>query len=238
MDNMTSASIGQGFKRKTPGMLLAAVVGSFAMATANATTIFSQNFESGLGANESVAGMFSINNLNATLNNGTNMMGHAKSYTNDEYSYYQLALNLSGVTNAAMQFDYAALFENHFDRFNVLASTGAIVPPGGLITPVSGMIYEDEGDVHKVELGQIAFDTGGVLTSGTAMFDLSAFDGTTVNLRFQFGSDATTTNPGINFDNILVTGDRAPQNNVPEPATLALFGLGLAGLASQYRRNS
>ena len=119
--------------------------------------LFSQDFESGLGSNESVFGAFSINSSNFPLNNGTQMMGHAGTYGNNEYSYYEVAIDLTSATsNALLQFDYAANVEGHFDRINVQASTSPIVPPGDLITPISGLPYDDEGDIHRPELGRIA----------------------------------------------------------------------------------
>ncbi|MCH2204024.1 MAG: hypothetical protein MK102_18820, partial [Fuerstiella sp.] len=97
--------------------------------------VFIQDFETALGANETASGNFSINATNATLNNGTQMMGHTTSYGNNEYSFYEVALDLTGRNDVRLQFDYAAHIENTFDGFNVQASGAAINPPGDLITP-------------------------------------------------------------------------------------------------------
>ena len=168
--------------------------------------IFHQNFESGLGPNETTAGAFTINRSNAPLNNGTLMMGHPGNHGNIEYSYYELTVNLTGLTNVRMQFDYAGHLENGFDGFNVQASTSSISPPGDLIAPLSGPPYDPLNPSFGLvpEIGTTGYDSGGVLDSGIAVFDLSAFDGQVVNIRLQFGSDGSVTNPGINIDNLRV----------------------------------
>lgn len=168
-------------------------------------TVFSQDFESGLGPDESVSGAFTINNTNAPLNNGTSMLGHPGTYGNNEYSYYEVTLDLTAATGpVAMRFDYAANVEGHFDTINVQASVNPINPPGDLITPVSGLPYTDQGHPHRPELGTISYDGGGALDSGVAEFDLTPFAGDVVNVRIQFGSDGSVTDPGINIDNVEV----------------------------------
>lgn len=183
--------------------------------------IFSQDFESGLGAGEQVSGAFTINNTNAPLNNGTMMMGHPTTHGNFEYSAYQVSVNLAGVSNAQLEFDYTARIEDFFDGFNVQASTSPISPPGDLITPASGMAYDSASTGAAPQLGLLAYDGNGALDTGTAVFDLSAFDGQTVKLRFQFGSDFSVVRPGINIDNLLVRG--TPVSSVtlsaPTPGT-------------------
>jgi len=168
--------------------------------------IFVQDFESGLGSNEELVGGFTINNTNAPLNNGTLMVGHPFNYSNNEYSYYEVTLDLRGYENVSLEFEYAAWMEAHYDRFNIQASTSSISPPDDLIYPESGLPYEDEGDIHHPNLGRIAYDGGGFLDNGIAHFDLSQFDGQIATIRFQFGSDSSVTDPGINFDNIIVRG--------------------------------
>ena len=64
--------------------------------SSHAATIFSQDFEAGLGANEATSGAF-VQNTSGFGNNGTTMMGHAISYGNLNYAYYQISnLALTG----------------------------------------------------------------------------------------------------------------------------------------------
>lgn len=206
-------------------------LGAFGANPVQAATVFSQNFESGLGANETTFGSFAINSSNNAINNGTQMMGHPAAYGDNEYSYYDLALDLTAFRSTQLAFDFLASFETHFDRFNVLASTTPISPPSGVLVPTSGMTYIFNDHAHRPELGLTYYDTS-VERSGRAVFDLSAFDGQLVNLRFQFGSDFSVISSGINIDNILVTAE-----SVPEPtSTLGLLALGTLGAGSMLKR--
>ena len=174
---------------------------------ARAAIAFSQNFESGLGPNETTYGSFRINNTNAPINNGTLMMGHPSNYASYEYSFYEVRLNLSGYQQTRLQFDFRAQIYTHYDRFNVQASTCPINPPNNTITPLSGMTYWTD-HTHRPELGISYFDSSREQT-GTAVFDLSPFDRSpSVCVRFQFGSDSGSFGfaPGINIDNVQVTG--------------------------------
>lgn len=172
--------------------------------------IFEQDFETGLGSNETLFGGFTINDTNTPLNNGTLMVGHPSSYINFDHSYYEVTLDLTNFRGVSLQFEYAAWIEDFYDGFNLQASTSDISPPGDLITPVSGLPYDQQNPgpifTPPPEIGTTAYDSGGLLDMGIAVFDLSAFDGQIVNVRFQFGSDNSVTFPGINFDNILVQG--------------------------------
>ncbi len=188
------------------------------------TDVFVQDFETGLGANESLHGSFTINDTNTPLNNGTLMVGHPTDYGNNDYSYYEVTLDLRGFERVSMQFEYAAWIEDHFDRFNLQASVTTVNPPGDLIFPDSGLPYEDQFDIHRPELGSIAYDSNGILDDGIAVFDLSSFDGQIVTVRFQFGSDGSVTYPGINFDNILVEGVAIPTKPVADAGGPYVFG--------------
>lgn len=200
-----------------------ALVLSMASATAQADILFSQDFSGGLSAGESVSGNFVVHD---------GVVGHQSTYSDNEYSYYQLSVDLTGATSAFLTFDYEASMESHFDRFNVLASTGAFAPPAGLITPISGLTYTDEGDLHAPELGQVALAAS---ASGFATFDLASFLGGTVNIRMQFGSDGSLTSSGVNLDNVVVRGETTT-GAIPEPATWALMILGFGSAGAMLRR--
>lgn len=200
--------------------------------SSHAATIFSQDFEAGLGANETTGGAF-VRNTSAFGNNGTTMMGHAAFYGNSSYAYYQINnVALTG-SNILLSFDYAAQFEPRYDGFNVKVGNSVVQPTAG-----SAMQYQQTtmtGSFGNPIAGQLFFDASAA-PSGLAQFDLSAFAGSTVDIRFQFGADSSLVTSGINLDNILITNNLS--NAVPEPASFALLGLGLAGLGLSRRQRA
>lgn len=206
-------------------LLVPLVLGAVLAGTAaEAGTIFSQNFQGALGANESVGGRFTITD---------GQMGHVDYYRNNEYSYYQIALDLTDFEQISLQFDYDIVAEWRYDGFNLLASTDDVFDATtDLLTPTSPGFYNAMGN-NLSRLGKTAA-TGEI--AGLAVFDLSQFAGQKVNLRFQFQSDFAAFKPGVRLDNIKVTGQ--PVGAVPEPATWALLigGFGMAGAALRRSR--
>ena len=192
-----------------------------------ATTIFSQDFSGGLGANESVSGRFSVAN---------GQMGHANNYFNNEYSYYQISLDLTNYTSATMQFDFSIDSEYLFDGFNVLASTA------GVFDAKTDLLMSDDPNFYSKVNGNFKrlgdYAAHGKM-AGKPTFDLSQFAGQTVNLRFQFQSDQFAFKPGVRMDNLKITGN-AIGAGVPEPATWALMigGFGLAGASLRRSRQT
>jgi hypothetical protein len=198
---------------------------------ASAETIFSQDFETGLGSNETVSGGFSINDTLATLNNGTMMMGHAVAYgplgggvtPQPSYSYYDLVLDLRGHADAELRFDFSGAIEANFDGFNLLATTEQLIsPPAGLIMPAvtSGFQYDaiplTQHAQSSPELGATAWSSptgSSVVKDLAAVFDLSAFEGEKVIVRFQFGTDTLEGGEGANFDNIVVEATPLPDSD-------------------------
>ena len=224
----------------TRNLVLFAVLATFC-GSASGQTVFFQDFEGGLGANESVFGNFSINDAHTALNNGTMMMGHSESYGAEAneasnlptYSFYDLEVDLTGLSDAALTFDFVGGIEKDFDGFNVFASVGAA--PKELVIPTLGSEFQygpiTQHAQSSPELGTTAWSSpaGSVVTSVSAAFDLSVYDGAPVTLRFQYGTDTNWGGEGANFDNVLVTA-------VPEPSTLLLATLGLLGLLGFTRR--
>lgn len=193
---------------------------------AQAGIIFSQDFEAGLGVQETTSGNFSINGSNAA-NNGTLMMGHPGAYGVRAYDYYQISGLVIDV-DTTLEFDYVVALEDEYDRFNLVAAlSGTLNPPTGLISPDSGMVYtmESVASAEAAELGDIAARS----QSGHAVFDLSGFAGSVIDIRFQFGSDGGVSGNGVVFDNIVI--NVADPEPMPEAATLGLFGFGVLGAA-------
>jgi len=160
------------------------------------------------------------------------MMGHSVSAGNLAYDFYEVQLDLSGLRNAAMQFDFITDTETFYDGMNVLASTGSIDTEVGLQQPSGGQAYTHTNCELAPAAGggsQNVHDCWSYSLNESAIFDLSTFNNQIVNVRVQFASDESIDGSAVNIDNIVVNA-----RSVPEPATLALMGLGLAGIG--YRR--
>ena len=208
--------------------LLAALAASAMMAgSASAATIFKQNFSSGLGANESVGGKFSV--AGGTVGHQTNV------YTNNEYSYYQVRLDLTHATDALLAFDFDIDSEYGYDALNLAFSTNGVFGPSKMLTPTSSDGYYNLSGRAATLMGGKGYSGD---QSGHAVFDLSSLVGQVVDIRFQFASDHAALGRGVKFDNLLVTGN--VPSAVPEPATWAMMimGFGLAGTAIRSRRRS
>ena len=220
------------FRSFAPAALFTIIGGGLLLNSAGAETVFSQDFENGLGPDESVGGSFSINDSLASINNGTLVMGHSVPYGPlggaatplPSYSYYELTLDLRAFTDVEMRFDFSGAIEKDYDGFNLIATTEAQVsPPTGLLTPAAGSALQYDADAlvqhgaSSSELGAIAWsspaDPSIVVNDLAAVFDLSAFSEEKVIIRFQFGTDAFEGGEGANFDNIVVEGTSLPDTD-------------------------
>lgn len=211
---------------KLPLSVAALACASLLATTADAATIFRQTFDTGLGANEKVGGAFTLTN---------SKMGHPGSlHRNNDYSYYQLALDLTDYRDATMTFDYDIVSEWSYDGFNVLASLDEVFDHRtDLLNPATAGFYSAMSNSLS-NLGKVAFSGD---QRGSVLFDLSQFAGQKVNLRFQFQADYAAPKRGVLLDNLLVAGSPIA-SAVPEPATWAMMitGFGLAGAALRQRR--
>ena len=123
---------------RTRLVLATTLCAALASSPAAAAVIFKQTFDGGLGANEQVSGRFGV---------GGGKLGHIEGYRNNEYSYYQVAVDLTKVAKAMLTFDFKLQSEPEFDGFNVLGSTGSVfnaktdllIPAGdGVYGPMKG----------------------------------------------------------------------------------------------------
>ncbi len=189
-----------------------------AAAPAQAGVVFSQDFNSGLGGAEALGGGFAVAN---------GRMGHVTgSYADNERSFYQLTVNLAGLTDALFSFDYSQVIERGWDGWNVLATEhGSAFDPAN---PLMGQVYNSF---------VTALQTAGVTGSGSgrAVFDLTPYAGRTVDLRIQFASDYSRHYDGVTFDNLVVSGTSAPTSPVPEPAVWSMMIAGFFGLGASLR---
>ena len=206
-------------------LLAALAAGVLTAGSAQAATIFSQDFSGGLGANEQVGGNFAV---------GSGNVGHQTTYySNEEYSYYQVRLDLTQAIDALLMFDFDIHSEYTWDGLNLAYSTDGIFTRDNLLTPMSAGQYQILQGRANTLLG--SHGMSGV-AAGRAMFDLNAFAGQVVDIRFQFASDRGVIGQGVAIDNLSVTG--TVPSAVPEPATWAMMitGFGLAGGAIRSRR--
>jgi hypothetical protein len=207
--------------------------------------IFFQDFESGLGANESTSGTFAINNTNAPLNNGSRMMGHPTSYASNDLSTYEVDIELGSFATASMTFDYRAQFEqgnNDFgpDGFVVRANPVNVAQPIDVIFPTNSS--DLQYTFHPNAVGDLLFygnlgptyyhANSGTVESGIAEYNLDAFAGNTLTLRFLFDADNSIHSFGFNMDNLEIRGElRDPA--VPEPTGLLLVSVWLSLFITQ-----
>ena len=202
-----------------------------------------------------------------------NVMGHVfHNYDNNEATYYQID-NIhidSHLDYASLMFDFDSWVEDDKDGFAVAICANGTCSDGywDLLLPTSGsdMQYRPLGEYTKLD-NLTEYDSGplcggtsnqncgfdghdaSMVMAGKAMFDLSAYIGDTIDLRFAWASDGTTggtcyfgdgtsstsscsTAEGINIDNIKIKGGKDTPG-VPEPSSIALMMLGATAF---YRR--
>lgn len=92
-------------------LILGVATAALATAGAQASAVFSNDFSKGLSSAEQVTGNFTV---------ADGYVGHhAGAYPNFDYSTYQLKLDLAGVTDAFLDFDYDVSSEAGYDLLDV-----------------------------------------------------------------------------------------------------------------------
>jgi hypothetical protein len=199
---------------KTVRFATLAVAATLLAAPAQAAVIYANDFETGLKANETVGGKFAVSG---------GRLGHTVAYTNNEYSFYTLALDLSDATDAILQFDYQISSEWGYDGFNLIAN-------GAFLEPLTPGLYAKLYGVPATKIGPRAVSGA---AQGVAAFDLAQFSRQVVNLKIQFASDWAANGSGVKIDNLRVND---LSSAVPEPATWAMMILGFGALGGAIRR--
>ncbi|TCK04225.1 VPLPA-CTERM sorting domain-containing protein [Marinobacterium mangrovicola] len=176
--------------------------------SAGTVTVFEQDFESSLGANESLTGDAWILTTSYDYGTGSRMLGDPLgSYSNNENVTYQISgLDFSDLESAVLSFDLYGRSEYGFDWLWMYANGS-----------------------------QFAAHTG--FRAGTLTYDLSAFAGlSNVDLRWWWISDLSIARQGYTLDNISVSGISAVP--VPAAAWLfGTALLGFAGTRLRRRKS-
>jgi hypothetical protein len=200
---------------------IAAVAVAAAPAQAAVVTLFQQDFSAGLGADEQLFGNFAV---------GGGRMGHVNGYYgNNEQSHYDLKLDLTGVTDALIAFDYNTNTEYGWDGWNLL---GAI--EGQAFNFTSPLIASP--NVHNRFVEKLLSPGVTGMAAGRATYDLTPFAGKVVNLRLRFASDHSITRTGTTFDNLVATGTAKTVSAAPEPSTWAIMITGFMSAGMMLRR--
>ncbi len=160
-----------------------------------------------------VAGVNMAQNLMLTLDNTITADPDVYTYVNN--SFFPIDSQLFG--NEGNGHNYHFTFELHSDFTYQGGETFAFTGDDDLWVFINDQLAVDLGGVHGAVTGSVALDTLGLTPGEIYDFDL-------------FFAERHTTESNFRIDTSIAL------NPVPEPATMLLFGTGLAGLGLLKRR--
>jgi hypothetical protein len=134
---------------------------------------------------------------------------------------------------------YSATVDNHgglklYDEYRALWMTSGYNPlTSGRGMPLAGVPLLDGDYLYGLSFSMIAGNDGLVLGTLDQPFDMSQFS----LGRFAFWfAEPGTTRPMGTMQGMVTSLTTAPASGVPEPSSMALFGLGAAGILARRRR--
>jgi fibro-slime domain-containing protein len=176
--------------------------------TTHGQTFFNQWYRDTAGVNATTSHSITLNDA-----------GHPGVYTYANNSFFPIDNQLFG--NQGNSHNYHFTFELHNEFTYQTGQTFTFTGDDDLWVFINDQLVIDLGGVHGAETASVNLDLLGLTAGTTYDFDL-------------FFAERHTSESNFRID----TSIALRENQVPEPGTLALLGMGLAGLGFMRRRRA